>query len=190
MRRFKIHPEETLFYYSTCTIVYWIPVFQEETYFRILIDSLKYCVNYKGLILHGYVIMPTHIHLITSNATDTTLSDIMRDFKHYTSSEIIRALKDDHKTHWLSLFSQAAEHRSVHQKYKVWQDEYHPIGLKSEKWFLQKLQYMHENPVRKGFVERPEDWKYSSARNWLNDDHSIIEIVTLDSAFSYGAEAP
>jgi len=45
-------------------------------------------------------------------------------------------------------------------------------SLYSEKWFYQKLNYLHENPVRKGFVTKPEDWKYSSAKNWLLDDHS------------------
>ena len=53
-------------------------------------------------------------------------------------------------------------------------------SLKYMRWFVQKLQYMHDNPVRKGFVESPEDWKYSSARNWINDDNNIIEISKLD----------
>ena len=63
------------------------------------------------------------------------------------------------------------------RKYKIWQDEYHPIALHSEEWFNQKLDYMHFNPVRKDFVTKPEDCKYSSARNWYQDDHSVI---TLD----------
>jgi putative transposase len=61
-------------------------------------------------------------------------------------------------------------------KIKVWQDEYHPEAIYSEKWFHQKLSYLHDNPVRKGFVSRCEDWKYSSARNWLLDDHSLIQL--------------
>ena len=114
----------------------------------------------------------------------------MRDFKHFTSSEISRALEEKKKIYFLSVIKRAAERRSLKQIYKVWQDEYHPIALKSERWFVQKLQYMHNNPVRKGFVEVPEYWKYSSARNWLLDDHSIIEIEKLDTVISHGAEAP
>jgi len=82
MKRYKIYNNETAFYYSTCTIIAWLPVFQEEKYFNVIIDSLKYCQKNKGLYLLGYVIMPTHLHLITSNSEDTTLSDIMRDFIH------------------------------------------------------------------------------------------------------------
>ena len=55
------------------------------------------------------------------------------------------------------------------------------VLLRYGRLFVQKFQYMHDNPVRKGFVESPEDWKYSSARNWLNDDNNIIEISKLDS---------
>ena len=108
----------------------------------------------------------------------------------FTSSEISRALEEKKKVYFLSVIKRAAERRSLKQTYKVWQDEYHPIALKSERWFVQKLQYMHNNPVRKGFVELPEHWKYSSARNWLLDDHSIIEISKLDGVISHGAEAP
>jgi putative transposase len=66
--------------------------------------------------------------------------------------------------------------RSKKPDYKIWQDEYHPIAITSEKLFLQKMEYMHNNPVRKGFVEKPKYWKYSSARNWLLGDDCIIQI--------------
>jgi len=181
MKRYSIYPEETLFYYATCTIINWLPVFQDDTYFQIIIKSLKYCQEHKGLILHGFIIMPTHLHLIVSNKPDTSLADIMRDFKHYTSTQIIKALETDEKSYYLSTFTKVAKKRHLNQTYKVWQDEYHPIALKYGRWFVQKLQYIHDNPVRKGFVESPEDWKYSSARNWLNDDNNIIEISKLDS---------
>jgi putative transposase len=62
------------------------------------------------------------------------------------------------------------------QDYKVRQNEYHPIAITSEKWFRQKMDYLHNNPVRKGFVEKPEDSMYGSARNWILDDDSIIKI--------------
>jgi lipopolysaccharide export system protein LptC len=59
---------------------------------------------------------------------------------------------------------------------KVWQEGYHPKAILSEKMFNQKLEYIHNNPILKGFVEKPEYWKYSSARNYMNDDHSIIKL--------------
>ena len=58
------------------------------------------------------------------------------------------------------------------RKYKIWQDEYHPVALHSEEWFNQNF----INPVRKTFVTRPEDWKYSNTRNWYRDDHSVMSL--------------
>jgi REP element-mobilizing transposase RayT len=130
--------------------------------------------------------MPTHLHMITSTGVDSALPEIMRDFKHFTSTQIIKTLKDENNHLYTDLFQAVANKRELDQQYKVWQDEYHPIALKSEKWFNQKLEYMHYNPVRKGFVEQPEQWKYSSARNWLMDDHGIIEINKMNNS----AESP
>ncbi len=171
MKKYKIHPATTSFYYSTLTITSWLPI----VYFTIIIDSLKYCQDNKGLSLLGYVIMPTHMHLITSNSESTNLSHIMRDFKNFTSKKIRDQLTNDNRKAFLDVFARAAE-RYPKQQYKVWQDEFHPVGLISEKWFTEKLNYMHYNPVRKGFVESPEHWKYSSAKNWYHDDDSIIKI--------------
>jgi len=100
----------------------------------------------------------------------------MRDFKHFTSTKIAETLFSDNNHLFLHVFRKAAEGRAKKQEYKVWQDEYHPVAITSEKWFIQKMEYMHDNPVRKGFVEKPEYWKYSSARNWLLDDDSLIQI--------------
>jgi len=190
MKRYRVYPEETQFYYSTSTVISWLPIFQKDILFQIIIDSLKYCQKYKGLNLHGYVIMPTHLHLITSHDKKNTLPEIMRDFKHFTSTEIIKCFEKENQIFYLKFFKQAASKKSIEQNYKVWKDEYHPIAIKTPKWFNEKLKYMHNNPVRKGFVELPEHWKYSSARNWLHNNHSVIQIQKLDAVFAYGAEAP
>ena len=175
-RHYKTDETLTSIYFSTCTITEWLCVFKEEKYFNIIIDSLKYCIEHKGLLLLGFVIMPNHLQLMTCHEENTTLSVIMRDFKHFTSTKIAEMLVTDKNYLFLHVCKKAAQGRSKKQDYKIWQDEYHPIAITSEKWFLQKMEYMHYNPVRKGFVERPEFWKYSSARNWLSDDDSIIKI--------------
>ena len=175
MKRYKIYNSETTFYYSTCTIIAWLPIFQEEKYFTVIIDSLKYCQENKGLYLLGYVIMPTHLHLITSNSEDTTLSDIMRDFRQYTSKKVRKLLEEYKQIQFLRIFEKAAS-KLEKQTYRIWKDDYHPVALKSDKWFHEKINYLHAHPVRKGFVELPEYWKYSSARNWILNDNSIINI--------------
>ena len=124
----------------------------------------------------GYVIMPNHIHLLTANVESTSLSDVMRDFKHYTSSQIAKELESSNNRLFLYIMKKAAAKEHKKQNYKVWQDDFHPEIIYSEKWFSQKLSYMHHNPVRKGYVIKPEEWKYSSARNWILEDESIIPI--------------
>ncbi|HEY5614884.1 MAG TPA: transposase, partial [Bacteroidota bacterium] len=64
--------------------------------------------------------------------------------------------------------------------YKVWQQGSHPEAITSQKFFVQKLNYIHENPVRKGYVEKPEHWVYSSARNYFLGDDTIIKIDKLE----------
>ena len=174
MKRYRVS-KETDFYYSTCTITAWLPVFQDECYFNAIIESLKYCQQHKGLYLIGYVIMPTHLHLVTSNSEHTTLSAIMRDFRHYTSSTVRDLLEADQQHRFLKIFQKAAINLP-RQKYKIWKDDYHPVALTSDEWFFQKMDYLHQNPVRKGFVEFAERWKYSSARNWEQGDNRIIRL--------------
>ena len=142
-----------------------------------IIESLKYCQEHKGLYLFGYVIMLNHLHLSTSNAAETNLSEIMRDFKRHTSKRMAEQLEKENERLFLYVFRKAAEKAGKGSRYKIWQDEFHPEAIYSERWFYQKLDYIHNNPVRKGFVTCPEEWKYSSARNWIMNDDSVI---TLD----------
>lgn len=129
--------------------------------------------------------MLNHIHLLTWNSPETSLSDIMRDFKRHTSKRIAELLEQDNEKLFLYVFKRAGEWRSKKVKYKIWQDEFHPLAIYSEKWFQEKLIYIHNNPVKKGFVTKSEDWKYSSARNWICGDDSVMKL-DLDVLFDSG----
>ena len=118
--------------------------------------------------------MLNHIHLMVSTNEGCELSSVMRDFKRHTSSKIAELIESNNEKMLLYLFQKAGEKKG--SKMKIWQDDYHPVAIVSEKWFYEKLNYMHNNPVRKGFVMEPEDWKYSSARNWYQDNHEIISL--------------
>jgi REP element-mobilizing transposase RayT len=100
------------------------------------------------------------------------ISDVIRDLKRHTSQEITDYIEETlpgKNLFWLKPFyGKKINH--------VWQEGYHPVLLYSEKWFVEKLNYIHNNPVEKGFVERPEYWKYSSARNYILEDDSLIKI--------------
>ena len=81
-------------HFITCTVINWIDVFSREQYKEIVIESLKYCIATKGLNLHAWVIMSNHLHLIVSAKGEEKLADIIRDFKKYTSKQIIRAIEE------------------------------------------------------------------------------------------------
>jgi REP element-mobilizing transposase RayT len=123
--------------------------------------------------------MPNHAHYIVSADKSQNISHIMRDFNTHTSREITALLTEERKFSILQLFSQAAALEGRGNRYKVWQEGFHPIALETEDFIMQKLNYLHDNPVRKGYVEEPEHWKYSSARNYLLNDHTIIPVECL-----------
>lgn len=166
-------------YFCTDVIVGWQYVFTSPEFFELIIESLKYCQANKGLHLHAYVIMPNHLHMIIS-ASDSNPSDTMRDFKRYTSKQISDLLVQTRSQRLLNYFSSVARRERKGNTFKIWQSGSHPLLIDSGGFLDQKLGYIHDNPVRKGYVEKPEHWKYSSARNYIMNDHSIITINLLE----------
>ena len=172
--RYHIDPDHNV-YFITSTVIDWVPLIINDNLAKIILDSFKYCQTHKDLLIFGFVIMPNHFHAIVGLADPMRIPDVIRDLKRHTSRQMTlyfsQKLPEDTHLSWLRPFY-------GHHINHVWQEGYHPVLLKSEKWFVQKLEYIHWNPVKKGFVERPEYWKYSSARNYLLDDHSLITLDT------------
>jgi REP element-mobilizing transposase RayT len=166
-------------YFLTITVVGWIDVFTRNIYKLTIADSLEYCQKEKGLVIFGYCIMPSHIHLIARAEGKNTLSDILRDFKKFTSKAIIRQIIEESESRrdWmLDYFGRAGEYIRGIKNYKFWQDGNHPEMVSSNKFFDEKLDYIHNNPVKELIVERPEDYLFSSARNYAGLDN-YLEIV-------------
>jgi hypothetical protein len=86
-------------------------------------------------------------------------------------------MEKDKKTAWLRFF-RLDETKRRNWKYHIWQQGYDDLGVYNPKVVRTKLNYIHNNPVRKGLVEKPEDYLYSSARNYILDDQSIIRVDT------------
>lgn len=173
--------------YLTITTVGWVDIFTREVYRTILIDSLKYCINNKGLLVHSYVIMSNHLHLLASTQSPFELSSVLRDFKAHTAKMILLYLQNENhpesRRKWLlHVLKYHAFGRKNQQTYQVWQSGNHPVLLYSKKVILQKLQYIHLNPVRAGFVAHPRDWLYSSAL-FYETGEGLLDITTLDIAF-------
>ena len=123
--------------------------------------------------------MPSHIHLIFRSA-DGKPSELIRDFKGFTSRQIIKAIQENNqesRKEWmLWMFAKAGEKNSNVKNYQLWQQHNQPIQIWSLKVFEQKLNYIHQNPVESGFVTEPWEWKYSSARNYCDDFEGILKI--------------
>ena len=165
MRQWTTHPG-TNYYFCTTSITKWYPLFIKEEFCDIIIDSLNYCRLHKGLKLHAYVIMPNHLHMIVSCGASNCLSDIMRDLKRFTSQRCTSILRSQGDRKSLEIFQKAARGVQDKQNYKVWQNGFHPIGIYTESFLIQKMDYLHDNPVRKAYVTKAEEWTYSSARNY------------------------
>jgi len=175
--RYKVTPETNI-YFITTSVHLWVPILFNETLFQIILDSLKYCQSNKELRLHGYVIMTNHVHAIISHEAHDQIPNIVRDFKRHTATEIKNYLSNlgrFSQLFWVKIF-----HNKEQGQNKIWQEGYHPEAIKSKVFFDQKLDYIHYNPVKKGFVVQPEHWKYSSARNYLLGDESLIVIDKIE----------
>ena len=169
-------------YFLTLTIVGWIDVFTNQKNKLLIVNSLKFCQKNKGLEIFGWCLMSNHLHLIARAAKNQSLSDILRDFKSYTSKVIIQNITNgDSRKKWiLNHFAHSGRYIKRIKHYKVWQDGNHPEVIYSPAFFYQKLKYIHQNPVKKMIVSNADDYWFSSARNYADRD-SLLEVILESS---------
>jgi putative transposase len=160
-------------YFITSTIVEWIPVFTSGKYFEIVIDSPKYCMNNMGLNLYAYVILDNHCHLVAF-APDFTKT--IASLRKFTARKIIDQLHADNREWLLNQLAFFKEKYKIESDCQVWQEGIHPELIQNPGMFLQKIDYIHKNPVKRGLVDVPEHWRYSSARNYSSNEHSVIQV--------------
>lgn len=179
-RAYRHFPDGQYLYFITSTVVSWFPLFLTQDYFSILADSFRYCHSQKGLLIHAYVIMPNHFHMIASSQPRDALPGIIRDLKRYTSRELTSLIEEEEPSYRQLALQNAAQKVERGNSYMVWQEGYHPIAIYSQSFFRQKLDYLHDNPVRKGFVRKAEDWRYSSADVYVNGTAGDVPIDLID----------
>ena len=156
-------------YYLTFQVVGWADIFSRKLYRDIILDSLKYCRKSKGLNLFAYVIMTNHMHVIMQSRVGD-LSGLVRDFKKFTSKAILQEVnenKQESRREWLEMvFRYHAKYNKRANEMQLWTHENHAVELSTNDMIDSRLEYIHENPVRAGWVENAEDYLYSSARNY------------------------
>ena len=155
-------------YFITMTIVGWIDLFSRERYCQAVVESLKFCIQNKGLRLFEYVIMPSHVHIICQHL-EGKLPDIIRDMKSFLAKEFLRLIDEPGESRggWLKyMFGYYAKSTRQNKKYMVWQKTGHPVELSNKGIYDQKVEYLIMNPVVSGYVIDGTTWKHSSACRW------------------------
>jgi putative transposase len=131
---------------------------KDRTVCSMILEDLQFYRNKYGFLLHGYVIMPDHLHILMSVQGDTTISQIMHDFKSHTAQEINRALG---------------------RAGAFWQEGFHDHIIRDERDFKKRINYMHKNPLMSGLIKEMPDYPFSSFRNYYMEDDSMIAMDQL-----------
>ncbi len=172
--------DQNAVHFITCTVIQWVDVFSRKDYRDIIVDSLNYCIESKGLNVHAWCLMSNHLHLIVSCREDQKLSDLIRDFKKYTSGMIIQAISNNQyesRKHWmLWIFRKAGENNKRNETFQFWQQHNRPIECTNPNILETRINYLHENPVRAGIVNFEGDYLYSSGRDYYRDEKGLVQI--------------
>jgi putative transposase len=153
-------------YFVTLTVVNWIDVFTRRLYNDFVVQNLQWCQQHKNLNIYSYVIMTNHIHMV-ANVTNGSLGNVLRDFKTFTSKELLKLItnnEQESRRDWmLKSFEKAGKYNPLNINNQFWQNGNYPVLLYSPAVIDQKIDYIHENPVRAGFVGSAHEFWYSSA---------------------------
>jgi putative transposase len=161
-------------HFMTDTIVAWLPVFARPNLADIIFDSWRFLQRERGVSIFGYVIMENHLHWIASGEA---LADQIKRFKSYTARSIIDEMERSGYATLLQELQYFKLRHKIDQKYQLWQEGSHPQQIQDDEMMLQKLEYAHNNPLRRGYVDDPLHWRYSSARNYARLP-GLIDVVT------------
>lgn len=171
--RYRIF-EDCYPHFITCTVVGWLPVFIRPETVEIILDSLRFLQRERGLQLFGYVIMENHLHMI---AKAERLAERIGQFKSFTARSIIDLLMRRQATSLLRELRYLKRKHKIDREFQFWEEGCHPQQIDSDEILLQKLAYMHNNPLRRGYVDDPTHWRYSSARNYARLP-GLLDVVT------------
>ncbi len=182
-RNYKFFNPEGV-YFVSFAVVEWLDVFTRNEYKNIIIESLHFCQKEKGMEVFAWCIMTNHVHLIFRSTKGQEPQYLLGDFKRFTSKAIVKAIienpKESRKEWLLEQFLKAGAKSSNVNKYQFWRHDNKPIELWSNKVIFEKLNYIHNNPVEEGLVYRPEDYVYSSAKDYSGQKGVLDNVIIID----------
>jgi putative transposase len=164
--RYRIlHPQYP--HFLTCTVLNWMPLFTRPATVQILLDALLYRQQQHGWQIYGYVILENHLHLLIQ--ADDLPNQVAR-FKSYTARQLINYLQTINSERLLKQLSLSRKVHKADREYQLWEEGSHPQLIDNVDVLRQKLDYIHFNPVKRGYVDLAEHWRYSSARDYAGMD--------------------
>jgi REP element-mobilizing transposase RayT len=170
-------------YFVSFAVVEWLDVFTRTQYKNILIESLKYCQKEKGMEIYAWVIMTNHVHLVFRSKEGIPPGQILGSFKQFTSKAIVKAIqenpKESRKNAFLTAFKRNGTKTSSVKQNQFWQQNNMPIELWSRHVTAQKIRYIHNNPIKQGYVFKPEDYVFSSARDYSGTKGVLDNVVVV-----------
>ena len=169
--RYKIC-DTSMPHFLTMTIVDWLPIFANPDVAEIVIESLHYIQKKKNAKLYAYVLMENHLHCIVQSED---LGEIIKTFKSYTARSIIDYYLERKNIVLLEKLKQNKLRHKIESDYQLWQEGSHPEEIATDEMMQQKIEYIHNNPIRRGYVDEPSDWRYSSARNYEGKE-GLVEV--------------
>jgi len=167
--------EDQQTHFLTCTVINWLPLFGSAAIVQIILDSWQFLQEHHRLEIYAYVIMENHLHLIASSEH---LSKEIGDFKSFTARKIIDFLTERNARHILRQLGFYKLRHKGDRTYQLWQEGSHPQLIQSEDMMRQKVAYIHDNPVRRGYVDDPAHWRYSSARDYAGQT-GLLEVTLV-----------
>ncbi|MDD5389899.1 MAG: hypothetical protein PHD37_11165 [Gallionellaceae bacterium] len=170
--RYQIHEPQSP-HFLTCTVLQWLPLFAQPENARIVLDSLRHLQDEGRIVLYGYMLLENHCHLIASG---DELGKAMASFKSYTAGRIVERMTAIQSPALDLLAFHKARHKTD-REHQVWQEGSHPQLIQGETMMRQKLDYLPNNPVVRGYVDDPIHWRYSSARNYAGLP-GLLEVET------------
>ncbi|MER3498037.1 MAG: transposase [Chitinophagaceae bacterium] len=171
-------------YYLTFNVVDWIDIFIRPVFKQIIVESLNYFIEKKGLKVYAWCLMSNHLHLMAQAKQGYGLSLIAHDFKKFTGRIILEDIdaETEVRRKWiLERFEKASRSLKLLNKYQVWQTSINPVYIDLDNTDLvnEQLDHIHTNPVRDRIVSLPKDYLYSSARDYAGIK-GLVNVQTVE----------
>jgi len=176
--KYKFSDQDKL-YFVSFSVINWIDLFIRDIYCEIMLESMRFCQREKGLEIYAWCIMSSHVHQVMGTQ-GAKMEDIIRDLKSHTSRELKKCIKanpEESRKEWmLWMMERAGKKNNNNKEFQLWQQDNHPMELEGVAMIEQKIDYIHNNPVKAGLVWKPEDYRYSSAIDYCGEK-GLLDII-------------